>query len=96
MDRADEQRAWGDVNIREYKINKLRLKQGHLKYMHVRKEVVRRQHYGKTNMQTKRTNKKPQTCSGKSTHQCTFLKCLHTKACHIENKNEALEVCVQL
>ena len=30
MDMVDEQRAWSDVPEREHKINKRRLKQGHL------------------------------------------------------------------
>ena len=36
MDRADEQRLWGDVNKREHKINKTALKRNLLKHAHVK------------------------------------------------------------
>lgn len=46
MVKVDEQRAWTDVTERDHKINKIRLKGGHLQCLHVSKEVSRRHHYG--------------------------------------------------
>lgn len=48
--RVDKQRAWGEVNKREYKINKAGLKQSHLKHLHVSKEVPTKHNYGKKTM----------------------------------------------
>lgn len=39
VDSVDKERALSDVNIKEDKINKTRLKLGHLKHFHVRKKV---------------------------------------------------------
>lgn len=58
LDRIDRKTAWGDVNEREHITNKMKLKQGHLKHLHVSKEVVTRHLYEET----------IQTLSGKSVH----------------------------
>ena len=48
VDRVDEERAWSDMNKKEQTINKVGLKQGHLKYLHLSKKVLTRHHHEKT------------------------------------------------
>ena len=45
-DISDEQRVWADMNEREDKIHKTGLKQGHLKHLHVSKQLLTRHNYG--------------------------------------------------
>ena len=54
--------------------------------MHVSKEVPTRHHCGKI----------PQTLSRKATCWAASVKCLYTNADRIGNKDEELEICVQL
>ena len=48
INKVDKHKVWNDVNEVEHKINKTGFKFGHLKYLHVSKEVPTRQHYGET------------------------------------------------
>lgn len=97
--RVDDQRACGDDNRKEHKINKMGLKWGHLQHLHVSKQMWTRHHYGKNQQQQQNNNNKhkksnPRTVSGKSAYWVACLKCLYTNACSIGNKHEELEICV--
>lgn len=59
-------------------------KAAHPKYKYTIKEVLRRQHYGRS----------IHIFSGKSTQLAASLKCLYTKACSMDNKQEEFEACV--
>lgn len=84
-DRNTEQKAWGDVTGRDYKINKMGLKQGHLQHFYVSKEAPTMHHHGETS----------HIISRNSVRWGVSLKCLHTNACMMANKYES-EICVQL
>lgn len=45
--RVDEEMVWSDENKKKHKTNKTGLKQGHLKLLHVSKNVPTRHHYKK-------------------------------------------------
>ena len=71
VDGVSKQRVWDDVNRRDLVSNKTGLKWGHLKNMHINKEVPMEQHYAETS----------HTFSGKPACQGASLMCQYTNAC---------------
>lgn len=86
MNDRNVEQAWGDVIGRDYKINKMGLKHGHLWHFHVSKEAPTMYRHGEM----------PQTPSRNSACWGVSLKCLHTNAYMMGNKYDESEICVQL
>lgn len=86
MNRVTEEKVWGDVTGRGHKINKTGLKQHYLQNSHVSKEVPTKHHSGEMS----------QSFPWNSAFWGASLKCLCTNTCSMGNKQNALEICVQL
>ena len=70
VDGVNKQRVWDDVNRKDLVTNKTELKWGHLKHIHINKEMSMEQHYVETS----------HTFFGKSACQGASLMCQYTNA----------------
>ena len=86
INKVDKHKVWNDVNEVEHKINKTGFKFGHLKYLHVSKEVPTRHRYREMS----------QTLSGKSAYCDASMKCLYSNTHNMGNKHDDSEIYVQL